>query len=158
MALQARWAKGDAIIAEGSDALSRADRFAPRPEVAWSLAPAVADHWRRVLGTVPSLPSFRHAGAALRTALAAMDAGTATAPVSLILPDWPSASFFPQLRRTHALFRYPAGTACLRHPDSLASPTRSRHALLVVQVPARASDPPPTLSKCQRQAAGRCAR
>ena len=152
VSLQSRWAPGTAIIAEGSDALSREDRFAPRPSVPWRLAPAVGEQWAHMLGGAPSLPLFQEAGDALRSALRAQAAGTAHAAVTLILPDWPSAAWFAHLRRTHVLYRYPAGAACLRHPDNLTTPVRSRHPLLVVHIPASVSDAPPMLTKGQRRA------
>ena len=121
------------------------------------MAPLVARHWEHVLGAAPLMPPFRLVGDTLRAALRAQREGTATAPLTLLVPDWPSAHWFAHLQRAHVLFRYPAGAACLRHPEALHAPVLTKHPLLVAHVPAGLADPAPAMSKAQRRSAARCA-
>jgi hypothetical protein len=148
----ARWVPGKAIIKEGSDGLSREDRFAAPLEVDWRLAPAVDEHWTAVCGYPPLLPRHDDVGDVLRDALDARAAGD-TVDTTVVVPDWPSASWWPRLAKCEVLYRYKAGAHLLAHPRDEGRTCQTTHPTWVVRV---ASGPSRPLSRCQRRQSATC--
>ena len=149
-----RWAPGTALIAEGSDGLSRAECFAPRDATEWSMLPAVAAHWEHVGGSAPVFPAYYNVGRELRARLRAYEADPAAGACTILVPDWPTADWFPPLRRCEAWHRYEVGTRLLRRPGSEAA-FELRHPVLVLRLPAPGEG---QLSRAQRRRAALCVR
>ena len=149
-----RWIPGTAIIEQGADGLSREDRFERLPPVAWQAAPEVSRHWESVTGIVPEVPIIPTIGRRLREALAAYEADPSATQHVFCVPDWPTASWFPLLKRFRALHRYAAGSQTLAHPDRPSVPCAAGHPSLVISL--GTSDAP--LSRSQRRQGRRVGR
>lgn len=148
----ARWVSGDAIIIEGSDGLSREDRFEPPVRTEWRLIPGVAQHWERVYGCPPCMPVFDDVGDALRTAIKA-HAADPNATAAFVVPQWPTASWWPLMKQFRLDFSYEAGTRLLQHPADAANACTSRHPLAVIRLPAVGE---PALTATQRRHGRAC--
>lgn len=146
----ARWAPGTALIREGADGLSRADVFEPRDRTVWRVPAAVAAHWNLVHGDELKMPQFSRVGPALASAIAAYAESGITA--SFMVPEWPSASWYPMLKRFRLEATYGVGSKVITH-EGLGGAVPSRHPMVVL----RLAGPLETgLSKAQQRAAQRC--
>ena len=101
---------------------------------------------------VNSLPwdVFSRVGLALSSALAAYAESGTTA--SFLVPEWPSASWYPMLKRFRLDATYDVGSEVITH-EGLDGAVPSRHPMVVL----RLAGPLETgLSRAQRHAAQRC--
>ena len=145
-----RWAPGTALIREGADGLSRADVFEPRDRTVWQVPMVMAAHWHLVHGDKLQMPQFSRVGPALSNALAAYAESGTTA--SFLVPEWPSASWYPMLKRFRLDATYSVGSEVITH-EGLGGAVPSRHPMVVL----RLAGPLETgLSRAQRHAAQRC--
>lgn len=147
-----RWVSGVALIKEGSDGLSREDRFEPTVRTEWALTAPVAAHWQRVHGSVPVMPVFDDVGATLKAALLAHETDPSTGH-TFVVPEWHTASWFGKLKSFRLDFAYPAGTAILRHPSHPTQVCSTRHPLVVIRLPTPGEAP---LSRTQRRQGQAC--
>ena len=137
----ARWAPGVRLIAEGSDGLSRAENFERPKYTEWQLDEAAAKHWRFLGDTEPELPLYPHLDRVIRDALAAHTRDSNGGARTLLVPDWPTASWYPSLRRFRPWYRYPAGSAILRSPDRPDVLLPTKHPVLVMRLPREGERP-----------------
>ena len=148
--VMARWAPGTALIKEGADGLSRAEAFAPRDQTEWRVPVSLGAHWLHVHGDVLQMPRFSQVGKALSQAVAAFTDTGKTA--SFIVPEWPSAAWYPLLKRFRLDAAYARGAKVITH-EGLLEGVPSRHPMVVIRL---AGALEPGLSGAQRRAAGRC--
>ena len=129
-----RWVPGWRIIAHGEDGLSRAENFVAPPDVQWELDTATSAHWSHLGGTAARMPRFRDLDRTIRQALVAYEDDHAGGATTIIVPDWPTASWYPLLRRFRPWHRYEAGAGILRRPGAPDDVIHTRHPLLVLRL------------------------
>ena len=130
-----RWVPGWRIIAHGEDGLSRADNFKAPIHVPWVLDAATDAHWAHLGGDAARMPTFGALDSTIRRALEAYEDDPERNATTLIIPDWPTASFYPLLRRFRPWHRYEAGASVLRRPGAPDDVVHTRHPLLVLRLP-----------------------
>ena len=147
-----RWCPGLTLIQEGSDELSRSTRFTPPSTTAWQMLDSVADHWHTVHDDPLTLPPHDDISRLLRAALRRQVADPSHT-ASFAVPEWPTAAWWPLVRKFRLDAEYAAGSRLLQHPDRPGVPCATKHPIIVLRLPLTSEA---ALSRTQRQNARRC--